>query len=343
MENRGNQVLCFGELLLRLCPDASGTWLQQNNVPVYVGGAEANVAAALARWQVPVAYFSSVPEHWMGRQVAQHLDEKGIDVSRMRFGGDRLGLYFLPLGTDLKNAGVIYDRAHSSFAQLKPGTIDWDAMLEGVSWLHFSAITPALNQNGAEISKEAAAAAAQKGITVSLDLNYRPKLWQWGTEPGQIMPAIVPFCDVVMGNIWAFEKMLGCAVAHDKLNMHAKEAYLEQALQVSKNIVSHFPKLRAVANTFRFDAQPGVVRYYATLFGAEQLWLSDEFEVEIKDRVGSGDCFMAGLIYGFYKAWPFQQTLDFATAAAVQKLREAGDSTNSTVGEIQNTIKQHER
>jgi 2-dehydro-3-deoxygluconokinase len=335
--------LCFGELLLRFCPDTLGNWLQQNSLPFYVGGAEANVAVALAHWQVPAMYVSGVPDHLVGRYVVQYLAQQGIDVSRMFFGGDRLGLYFLPQGTDLKNAGVIYDRAYSSFSQLQPGTIDWDQVLHGVSWLHFSAITPALNQNLADISKAAAAAAAQKGIPVSLDMNYRARLWQWGRAPIDIMPDLVPFCDVLMGNLWAFEKMLGCNINEEKLKTATKDIYLEEAQHLSKNLVHRFPKLRAVANTFRFDQQPGTVQYYATLFGAGQFHVSAEYKVDVIDKVGSGDCFMAGLIYGFYNNVPFAQMLDFATAAAVTKLRETGDATHSTVAVIQKSIKENER
>jgi 2-dehydro-3-deoxygluconokinase len=212
LKNLTGHVLCFGELLLRFSPDTLGNWLQQNNLPFYVGGAEANVAAALARWQVPAMYISAVPDHLIGRHVVQYLAQQGIDVSRMFFSGDRLGIYFLPQGTDLKNAGVIYDRAYSSFSRLQPEAIDWDHVLHGISWLHFSAITPALNQNLADISKAAAAAATQKGIPVSLDMNYRARLWQWGRAPIDIMPDLVPFCDVLMGNLWEFEKMLGCSI-----------------------------------------------------------------------------------------------------------------------------------
>jgi 2-dehydro-3-deoxygluconokinase len=140
------KVLSFGELLLRICPDAGGGWLKENSLPFYVGGAEANVATALALWGIPSAYFSALPDNLLAHQVAGYLEEKGVDMSRVLYQGERLGLYFLPKGKDVKNAGVIYDRDHSSFSALKPGDIDWDAVLADVGWLHFSAISPALNQ-----------------------------------------------------------------------------------------------------------------------------------------------------------------------------------------------------
>ena len=170
------KVLSYGELLLRICPDAEGGWLQDNTLPFYIGGAEANVATALAIWDTPSAYFTALPDNAMTRQLSAWLASAGIDTSRIIYSGERLGLYYLPKGKDLKNAGVIYDRAHSSFAGLQPGTIDWDGVLRGIGWLHFSAISPALNANAAAITMELVQAATQKGITISVDLNYRAKL-----------------------------------------------------------------------------------------------------------------------------------------------------------------------
>lgn len=334
-------VLCFGELLLRICPDTQGQWLQQNIVPFHVGGSEANVAMALAQWQVPTSYFSCVPDNLMGHQLTSYLTAKGLDVSRMRFGGERLGLYFLPQGSDLKHTSVIYDRAHSAFSTLKPGMIDWDTILESTSWLHFSAITPSLNQQLADVCYEAAAAATRKGLVISLDLNYRAKLWQWGKAPTEVMPQIASYCDVLMGNIWAAESLLGCCIQQEKLKSRTKEAFLEQTQEISNNLTCLLPNVKVVANTFRFDQQPEhPLHYYATLYDGVSFCTSAEYVVEkVIDKVGSGDCFMAGLIYGVMKKWPLQQILDFATAAAVNKLGEIGDATSSTVADIQKFIK----
>lgn len=197
---------------MRICPDVAGDWLEENSLPFYVGGAEANVATALALWGIPSAYLTALPDNLLARQIAAYLGEKGIDVSRVLYQGDRLGLYYLPKGKDLKNAGVIYDRAHSSFSALRSGMIDWDRVLEGVEWLHFSAISPALNQGVAEVCEEGLKAATGKGIMISVDLNYRAKLWQYGVAPTAVMPRLVEYCDLVMGNLWAAEKMLGIPV-----------------------------------------------------------------------------------------------------------------------------------
>lgn len=336
------KVLSFGELLLRICPDGDGGWLSANSLPFYVGGAEANVATALALWGTPSAYFSAVPDNLLCRQLAAYLEEKGVDTSRMLFQGERLGLYFLPKGKDLKNASVIYDRAYSSFAALKPGTIDWDAVLADVGWLHFSAISPALSKQLALVCEELLkAAAGRKGLTISVDLNYRAKLWQYGVSPVEVMPGLVQYCDLVMGNLWAAEKMLGVGVDE---TLVAAGDYPEHARLTSERIMEKFPRVKYVANTFRFDKGVGGIQYYTALYTGGHLYNSREYVSEkILDKVGSGDCFMAGLIQGLYGGQGVQETLEFATAAAYQKLFIPSDATDQRADVIKNFILTYER
>lgn len=331
-----SRVLCFGELLLRLSPQLNGEWIHQHSMPVFIGGAELNAATALSLWQVPVSYCTALPDHYLAREVAQAVGEKGIGTDKIIYSGHRIGTYYLPQGVDLKNAGVIYDRAYSSFWELQPGQIDWDQVLEGISWFHFSAISPALNEAVAAVCREGAEAASRKGITVSVDLNYRAKLWQYGQSPHEVMPSLVEYCDVVMGNLWAAEKMLGVAVPEDLQD--DKEAYLQQSQVSSEAIMKAFPKCRQVANTFRFDAGEGV-RYYATLYTEGKLYTAQERHTDyIVDKVGSGDTFMAGLIYGNYNRLPNQEIIDFAAAAAFNKLFIKGDATKASVEEIRKGI-----
>ena len=164
------KIACFGELLLRLSPDFNGEWIKQASIPSYVGGAELNVANALAVWQQHIKYITVIPENSLSQDIVQHLSNRSIDTSGISFADGRIGIYYLPQGSDLKHAGVIYDRADSCFAQLKTGQIDWDNALEDVNWFHFSAISPALNQNVADVCKEALEAATKKRITISVDL-----------------------------------------------------------------------------------------------------------------------------------------------------------------------------
>ena len=336
---------------MRICPDAGGGWLKENSLPFYVGGAEANVATALALWGIPSAYFSALPDNLLAHQLAGYLEGKGVDMSRVLYQGERLGLYFLPKGKDVKNAGVIYDRDHSSFSALKPGETDWDAVLAGIGWLHFSAISPALNESVAKVCGEMLRAAAdKKGITISVDLNYRPKLWQYGVAPTAVMPELVQYCDLVMGNLWAAEKMLGIPVDSSLTGTDRKEDYLEHARLTSEQIVKMFPRVRQVAKTFRFDRGEGGIHYYTAFYarggkagdggargpGEGQLYSSREyFSDKIVDKVGSGDCFMAGLIRGVTLGQSIQETLEFATAAAFQKLFIPSDATDQRAEEIQ--------
>ena len=332
-------VLSFGELLIRFCPDAEGDWLRNNQLPFYIGGAELNVAHALALWEVPVKYFTALPGNGLSAQLVNHLQAKGIDTSLIGYGEGRIGQYFLTTGHDLKHDALIYDRSSSAFSNLKTGVIDWDKVLNGICWLHFSAICPAISQNIADVCKEGLEAAQQKGITISIDLNYRAKLWQYGKTPLQIMPGLVSYCDVIMGNIWAEEMMLGINNIPDILNDYSQDFYLEQSLISSKSIMKAFPKCKAVANTFRFDATNDV-KYYATLYTGEQLYHSGQYETNrVIDKAGSGDCFMAGLIYGFYNGLSQQDTLEYATVAAFQKLFVKGDATDKTVLVIKKSIK----
>jgi 2-dehydro-3-deoxygluconokinase len=215
---------------------------------------------------------------------------------------------------------------------LKPGKIDWDEVLQDVVWFNFSAISPALNDDVAQVCLEAVKAASEKNITVSVDLNYREKLWQYGKEPNEVMPGLVQHCDVVMGNIWAEEKMLGIPINASLAD--TKEAYLEQSMKTSEAIFAKFPKCRQVAHTFRFNAGEGV-RYYATLYDGRRMFVASERHAgSVIDKVGSGDTFMAGLIFSNYHQQAPQDTIEFAAAAAFNKLFIKGDATTSTVEEI---------
>lgn len=332
------KVLSFGELLLRITPDAQGEWLQQHSLPFFMGGAELNVASALALWGVPSRYFTALPDNGMSVQIEAYLEGKDIDLSKIYHHGKRIGLYFLTKGQDLKHDALIYDRAHSAFAELQPGMIDWEDVLQEVNWFHFSAICPAISQNVAEVCLEALQAASARGITISVDLNYRSKLWQYGKAPKEIMPELVQYCDLVMGNVWAAELMLDIPVSPTLHESGQRSVYLNEAQISSAQLISAYPRCKAVANTFRFDAKQEI-NYYTALYTPDQFYVSKEYSAtQIIDKVGSGDCFMAGLIYGFYNGLPAQQTLDFATAAAFTKLFVNSDATNKSVEEIQNAI-----
>ena len=326
-----SKVLCFGELLLRISPAPQEHASEKHPFFLYMGGAEANAATALAGWSVPVKYCTVLPDNFMARHVIDYLEYKGIYTSSILFSGNRIGVYYLERGADLKGS-MVYDRDRSSFSELRTGMIDWDKVLRDVSWFNFTAISPALNQNVADVCLEALEAASRKGITISCDLNYRSRLWKYGKEPVEIMPKLAEHCDLLMGNIWSAHSLLGTRLDEDIHAKKSKEAYLAHAEATSREIISMFPKVKSVANTFRFDSDEKDLLYYTSLYTNGKQYYSPEFNCAgVVDRSGSGDCFMAGLIYGFYNHNKPQEILNYATAAAFGKLQEQGDATGQDV------------
>lgn len=329
------KIICFGELLLRLSPELGRKWIHKASMPVYIGGAELNVAAALAKWNMPVKYCTALPKNFLTEEICLELEQKNIDTSSFVFAGDRIGLYYLPQGKDLKDAGVIYDRNDSFFSSLKPGMINWDEVFSGCSWFHFSAITPALNENLAAVCKEGLEAASAKGLTVSVDLNYRAKLWQYGKRPAEVMPELVKYCNVVMGNIWAAQNLLGITSSINGSNDKSNDELIAAAGESMKQLHLSYPRIAGMAYTFRLEDS-----YFAVLQHGKEMLVSKKFPLQnIVSKVGSGDCFMAGLIYGFLNQQQSQAIVDFAAAAAVGKMGEEGDATNQTIESIQHRLK----
>jgi 2-dehydro-3-deoxygluconokinase len=331
-----NKVLCMGELLLRISPSSSKDAKQKQPMKLFVGGAEANVATALAGWNIPVRYCTVLPDNFMSQYVIQYLSQRQIDTSTILLSGNRIGLYYLETGADIKG-GVVYDREHSSFSELKPGMIDWDSVFDGVSWFHFTAISPALNQSIADVCLEALQVAFSKGLQISIDLNYRSKLWKYGKHPIEIMPQLVQYCTVVMGNIWSANSLLGIPIDEKIHDQGTKQAYVDHATKTSLAIMERFPNCKAVANTYRFDSNEEQILYFTTLQMGNQSFLSKEFTCKgVVDRSGSGDCFMAGLIYGFHEHHDNpQELLNYAAAAAFGKLQEQGDATEQEILQVE--------
>jgi 2-dehydro-3-deoxygluconokinase len=336
------KILCFGEILMRFSPAADGQWLNSANLPVYLGGAELNVASALAKWGLPVSFVTALPDNYLSRDILQILTGKQIKTDDIIFSGERVGSYWLLQGTDLKNHSVIYDRAHSSFSELKKETIDWDDILHDVTWLHFSAISPALNESVASICLEALQAASRKNIYISIDLNYRPKLWKH-RNPHVVMSVLLPYCDVVMGNIWSAHDLLGIPLDLQLIRMNEKSAYLQHAHQTAIKILKRFARVKTVANTFRFDDDEEGILYYGSLYSAHHWADSSVYKgKQVVDKVGTGDCFMAGLIYGLFNRLSEFEVIQTAAAAGFGKFFEMGDATNQELKTIRERIKQYE-
>jgi len=333
------QILCFGELLLRLSPEPG--WPGNGNLSSYVGGAELNVAMALAGWGQPASLGTALPESPVSDLLKAYLSSANVDTGKIITKTGRIGAYYLTPGQDLKSAGVAYDRAFSSFSFLAPRDIDFDSYLEGVDHLHLTAISPAVSQQAADTCLELVTQAYQRQIPVSLDLNYRSKLWQYGKTPIEIIPAIAQKASFIMGNIWAAGQMLGIAPEAGADQTMDPETLAGFARISAEKVIAAYPACRQVGYTFRFNT-PGTeqdVRYFGTLYQQGQLYASPQKDYSgITDRAGSGDCFMAGLLYGTFHQLTGQQTVDFATAAATGKFYENGDHTRQTMEAVRQRI-----
>lgn len=328
------KVCCFGELLLRMSPKLNGKWIEDASIPFYIGGAELNVATALANWDVPVKYCTVLPNNYLSAEICVSLSAKNIDTSAVLFQGNRMGIYYLPQGADLKHAGVIYDRAGSSFWDLQPGTIDWDHVLADCTWFHWSAIVPALNPNTAALCAEAVKAACKKGLTISVDLNYRSKLWQYGVEPKEVMLPLLADCDVVMGNMWSVDSLLGIAAPiHDSNGKSVEELIAAADINIA-SLQDLFPNIKHIAYTFRLAEN-----YFGVLHQDNTTTVSNIYKInEVIDKVGSGDCFMAALVYGLLHQLPANDIINLSAVAAIGKMQEKGDATQQRMSDIKNKM-----
>jgi 2-dehydro-3-deoxygluconokinase len=321
-----HNILVFGELLIRLSSTNNDFFSNDQQATLYPGGSEANVASSLANFGKKVSYVTAVPNNALAASALKQLADISVDTNRVLTQGDRLGLYLLMSANGLTNGEVVYDRKYSSFSFLTPGTIDWDHIMKGHTWFHWSALTPALNEQLALVMLEALQAAKRNGLRVSVDLNFRSKLWDYGKKPIEVMPALVQYCNVVMGNIWAADKMLGAGVDPMLNRETTPERYFEQARDSAKNIFRTYPQCEHIANTFRFMDNPKHNLFYGTYHTRNNDYISDIFETnEVIDRIGSGDAFMAGLIYGLIDGIENESIIKRATAAGFQKLFVKGD------------------
>ena len=324
------KVFCFGEILLHYAPPMNSDFIERQHMPFYLGGAELNVASALAKWDMPVKYGTAMPSHFLTDTIIGHLSKKNIDTSAIQISGNRIGCFYLATGLDMKNAAVVYDRANSSFAEIKKGSIDWKEVLKDVHWFHFSAISASLTQNATDLCEEALIAATEMGIPISVDLNYRAKLWKYGKTPIEVMSQLVKYCTVLMGNLWAVEDMLGIS-SSIKSSIGSSDEQLALAANSSMlKLKQQFPLLNTVAYTFRLAET-----YFGVMFNKNNFYKSPTYKIiDVKNIVGTGDCFMAGLIYGIRHQHTPEEIINFAAAAAVGKLYELGDATEQSLEQI---------
>jgi len=285
------------------------------------------VAVALAQMGDRVSYASAFPKNALSREILDELQKRGVDTSRSIFSGDRIGTYIPLSANGLTKGEVIYDRKYSSFSLMRFLDLNIDKLLYGVDWLHWTALTPALNEKMFLIMNKILREAKARKITVSVDLNYRDRLWQYGRRPHEVMPQLVRYCDVIMGNIWAANKMLGTFVDQSLNRNTPKETYLKAAEASAREVFRKFPSCRHLAYTFRFMDHPRHNLFYGTYHtpGGVNAHSQTRETFEVVDRIGSGDAFMAGLIHALVHEKNPQETIDTATAAGFQKLFVRGD------------------
>lgn len=326
------RVVSFGEIMLRLSPPGDERFFQSPRLRTFFGGSEANVAASLAHFGMRSDYVTRVPANPVGDAAVSALRAEGVGVRGIVRGGDRLGIYFVESGSDLRPMRVVYDRAGSALAQASADDFDWEGLLRGADWFHLSGITPALGEGPARAAREAAETARAMGVRVSIDLNYRPALWT-GRDPVPLMRSLVGSCDVVVGNPGAAAAMLGIGAGEPRIETG------DALRDVAERIVAELG-VRSVALTRREVVSASEHGWSAALYDRSdrELRVSRRYQVRLVDRVGGGDSFAAALIYAVLDGRPAQDALDFATAASALKLTIPGDFNRVSAAEVERVL-----
>lgn len=328
------RIVTFGEIMLRLEPPGHGRLRHARTFDALYGGGEANVAASLANFGLTAEYVTRLPANDLGDACLAFLRQYGVGVDHVLRGGARLGIYFSEKGAAQRGSKVIYDRVGSSLAEIEPGMVDWPHVFAGADWFHFTGITPAVSASAAAVSLEAAQQARTLGLTISCDLNYRKNLWRWGKQPAEIMPALVSLCDVLIANEEDADKVFGVKATGVEVTAGAVAAgpYRE----VAGEIAHRFSNLRTIAFTLRGSLSASRNTWSGALWQAGDFHVGPLYDIiPIVDRVGGGDAFAAGLIYGLLvEPHDVVAALRFAVAASCLKHTVPGDFNAVTVAEV---------
>ncbi|MEJ6821082.1 MAG: sugar kinase [Flavobacteriales bacterium] len=331
------KVVTFGEIMLRLAPPGFLRFSQTNSLEVVYGGGESNVAVSLANYGVPVEFVTRLPNNDIGHCAHMEMRKRGVGTTHVNWGGDRLGIYFLETGAVSRGSKVVYDRAHSAMSEITAGMIDWDVVFDGVEWFHWTGITPAISQGAADACLEAVKVASAKGITISTDLNYRKKLWNYGGDRESIMTELTSYCDIILGNEEDAEMHFGIKPEGLDITTQGHEVKAEAFLSVCKQMMSKFPRAKKVITTLRGSISASHNTWAGVMYDGNTMFESPQYQItDIVDRVGGGDSFMGGLIYGLLK-YPEndQNALNFAVAASCLKHTIKGDANLVTLDEVE--------
>ena len=334
------KVVTFGEIMLRLATPGYQRFIQSNSLGATFGGGEANVAVSLANYGIPVEFVTRLPQNDIADWCISDLRKYNVGTREILRGGERVGIYFLETGAVARPSKVVYDRAHSSIASVEKGMFNWREILKDATWFHWTGITPALSQGAADACLEAIQTANEMGVTVSCDLNYRKNLWKYGKKASEIMPALVEGCDVILGNEEDAEKVFGIKPEGFEVEHTGGEVDAAAFESVCTQLMQKFPRAKKVIITLRGSINANHNTWGGCLY-SDKLYQSRRYDItHIVDRVGGGDSFMGGLIYGLltYKD-DDQQALDFAVAASCLKHTVYGDFNLVTAPEVETLMK----
>lgn len=331
------KVVTFGEIMLRLAPPGFLRFSQASQFDVVYGGGESNVAVSLANYGVSVDFVTRLPKNDIGECAMMEMRKRGVGVDKIVYGGDRLGIYFLETGAVSRGSKVVYDRAHSAMSEITEGMIDWKDVFKDVSWFHWTGITPAISQGAADACLEAVKVASDMGITISTDLNYRAKLWKYGGDREAIMTELTSYCDIILGNEEDAEKHFNIKPEGLDITKQGHDIKAEAFLSVCEQMIEKFPKAKKVITTLRGSISASHNTWAGVLYDGSKMYQTRQYQItDIVDRVGGGDSFMGGLIYGLLE-YPEddQNALDFAVAASCLKHTIKGDANLVTVQEVE--------
>ncbi len=335
------KIVTFGEIMLRLATPGYERFSQAKQLNATFGGGEANVAVSLSNYGMDAEFVTRLPKNDIAESCIMDLRKHNVGTKHILRGGERMGIYFLETGAVARPSKVVYDRANSAIAEIKPGMIFWKDIFKDADWFHWTGITPALSQGAADACLEAIRVANEMGVTVSTDLNYRKNLWKYGKTAAEVMPALVAGCDVILGNEEDAEKVFGIKpegfdVAHTGGEIDAAEFE-----SVCTQMMKKFPRAKKVIITLRGSINANHNTWGGVLYSDGKLYESKRYDItHIVDRVGGGDSFMGGLIYGLLNYTnDDQKALDFAVAASCLKHTVYGDFNLVTVPEVETLMK----
>jgi 2-dehydro-3-deoxygluconokinase len=327
------RVVTFGEIMLRLKTKGNERFFQSPIFEATFGGGEANAAISLANYGEDASFVTVLPDNVIGTNCIMELRKFGVDISNVYKGEGRMGIYFLEAGANQRPSNVIYDRAGSSIAIAEVGDIDWNKVFDGAEWFHITGITPAISKRAKELSFEAVKMAKQKGITISCDFNYRNKLWKYGEAATDVMPELVKYVDVGIANEEDCQKSLGVKA---DVNVEGGKLNLSKYKALGDKVLKEFPNLKMIAITLRESVSADINGWSACLNDREKFYLSNKYEMkDIVDRVGGGDAFASGIIYGLNNYKEKQEALEFAVAASCLKHSINGDFNRVSVSEVE--------